>query len=465
MYDSSEGNLKALHQLTDEVFVISNKPQLSIVQKMKQISCEIMATGIHKVPMDYFFCKTCDKEHKYPICKVCAEQCHRSHLILDYVQASEGHLSICMCGFKGHVIKNKKREEEIDIDQNSSKCYFNDLSVAAGIYDYYISQKGKKICVFCYHFCCHYLNTNEDDEESRLRAFQKYKFKKVSLNRKDFLKGIEDGQIYCDCFTLNDSRHKIPDYLYLFLNNLNQPYYNEIDDDNYFSELSPTKLINLFFTSIELFESIYTNFFSEYNEFLENLNMKSERIVIGHFLTNGFENFCSNSNNCLENFYFNEKINVYYTTDLTKNLLEKNLPINEQNTKFMIDYLRGYIKFRLGSYMEQMQKYLITDIFNLTPFQRNLWSKKCQSIFYSCGLKKSNLIKIIVNSIENIIRQRPELEDSIEIFIELFRIIKFYSRFYFLIKEEIIEICKILEDFFGYLSEFLSTEDSTEIKL
>ena len=465
MYDSSEGNLKALHQLTDEVFVISNKPQLSIVQKMKQISCEIMATGIHKVPMDYFFCKTCDKEHKYPICKVCVEQCHRSHLILDYVQASEGHLSICMCGFKGHVIKNKKREEEIDIDQNSSKCYFNDLSVAAGIYDYYISQKGKKICVFCYHFCCHYLNTNEDDEESRLRAFQKYKFKKVSLNRKDFLKGIEDGQIYCDCFTLNDSRHKIPDYLYLFLNNLNQPYYNEIDDDNYFSELSPTKLINLFFTSIELFESIYTNFFSEYNEFLENLNMKSERIVIGHFLTNGFENFYSNSNNCLENFYFNEKINVYYTTDLTKNLLEKNLPINEQNTKFMIDYLRGYIKFRLGSYMEQMQKYLITDIFNLTPFQRNLWSKKCQSIFYSCGLKKSNLIKIIVNSIENIIRQRPELEDSIEIFIELFRIIKFYSRFYFLIKEEIIEICKILEDFFGYLSEFLSTEDSTEIKL
>ena len=239
MYGYSEDNLKALHKITDEVFVVSNKPQLSLIQKMKQIPCDIMATGIHKVPMDYFFCKTCDKEHKYPICKVCAEQCHKNHLILDYVSASEEHLSICMCGFKGHAIKIKKKEEEIiDIDQNSSKCYFNDLSMAAGLYEYYISQKGKKICIFCYHFCCHYLNTNDDDEESRLKAFQKYKFKKVSLNQKEFLKGIEEGQIFCDCYALNDSRHKISDYLYLFLNNLNQPYFNEYDDDNYFSDLS-----------------------------------------------------------------------------------------------------------------------------------------------------------------------------------------------------------------------------------
>ena len=463
MYGYSEDNLKALHQLTDEVFVISNKPQLSVVQKMKQISCDIMATGIRKVPMDYFFCKTCDKERKYPICKICAEKCHKNHLVLDYVQANDGHLSICMCGFKGHIIKIKKKEEEIDIEQNSSKCYFNDLSIAAGLYEYYISATGKKICVFCYHFCCHYLNTNEDDEESRLRAFQKYKFRKVSLNQNEFMKGIEDGLIYCDCFSLNDSRHKISDFLFLFLNNLNQPYYNEFDDDNYFSELSPTKLINLFFTSVELFESIYTNFFSEFNEFMENLMMKNDRINIGPFLSNGISNFCSNGNNCLDNFYFNEKINIYFTTDLLKNILEKNFKLNEQNNKFLISYLRGYIKFRLGSYMEQMQKYLLTDIFNLTPFQRMLWFKKCQSIFYSNGLKKSNLIKTVITSLEKILRQRPDLGDSIQYIIELLRIIKFYVRFYFLIKQEIIEICKLFEDFFGYMADFLSSEDNPEI--
>ena len=61
---------------------------------------------------------------------------------------------------------NKKKEEEIDIEQNTSKCYFNSLSLAAGQYEYFIGINGKKVCSFCYHFCCHNLTTNEDDEES-----------------------------------------------------------------------------------------------------------------------------------------------------------------------------------------------------------------------------------------------------------------------------------------------------------
>jgi len=463
MRGRNEDKLKALRQLTDEVFVISNKPQLSIVQKMKQISCDIMATGIKKVAMDYFFCKTCDKEHKFPICKVCAEKCHKGHLILDYVQASEEHPAICMCGFKGHNIMNKKKEEEIDIEQNSSKCYFNNLSLSAGQYEYYIGINGKKICSFCYHFCCHCLNTNEDDEESRLKAFQRYKFKKVTLNKNEFVQGLENGQIYCDCLTLNDSRHKFTDYLFIFLNDLNSPYHNEIDDDNYFSNLSPTTLINLFFNNVELFESIYSGFISEYNEFIDNLNQKNDRLAISTSFANGYRNFCNNANNCTYNFYFNEKINVYFTTTLTKCLLEKNLKLTENNTKFLIHYLQGYIKFRLGSYMEEMPRYLITDIFNLNPFQRRIWCEKCWSIFVSSGLKKDNLIKTIINSIERIIRSRPELEDSIQIFIELLKIIKFYARFFFIKKEEIIDTCKVLEDFFGYLSEFYSNEETIEI--
>ena len=463
MRNRNEDKLKALHQLTDEVFVISNKPQLGIVQKMKQIPCDIMATGIKKVAMDYFYCKTCDKEHKFPICKVCAERCHKGHLILDYIQANEDHPAICMCGYRGHNMINKKKEEEIDIEQNSSKCFFNDLSYAAGQYEYYIGINGKKICSFCYHFCCHCLNTNEDDEESRLKAFQRYKFKKITLNKKEFIHGLENGTIYCDCLTLNDSRHKFSDYLFIFINDLNSPYYNEIDDDNYFSNLSPTKIINLFFTSIELFESIYSSFISEYNEFIENLNQKNDRLTINSTLANGYTNFFNNGKNCNYNLYFNEKINVYFTTTLTKCLLEKNLKITEQNTKFIINYLQGYIKFRLGSYMEEMPRYLITDIFNLNPFQRRLWCEKCWNIFVSSGLRKDNLIKTVIYSIERIIRLRPDLEESIQLFIELLRIIKFYARFFFIKKEEIIEICKIFEDFFGYLSEFYANEESIEI--
>ena len=234
-------------------------------------------------------------------------------------------------------------------------------------------------------------------------------------------------------------------------------------DDNYFSNLSPTKLINLFFNNVELFESIYSSFISEYNEFIEYLNQKSDRLAISSTFANGYINFCNNGNNCNYNLYFNEKINVYFTTTLTKCLLEKNLKLTEQNTKFIINYLQGYIKFRLGSFMEEMPRYLITDIFNLNPFQRRLWCEKCWNIFVSSGLMKDNLIKTIIYSIERIIRLRPELEDCIQIFIELLRIMKFYARFFLIKKEEIIEICKIFEDFFVYLSEFYSNEESTEI--
>ena len=99
------------------------------------------------------------------------------------------------------------------------------------------------------------------------------------------------------------------------------------------------------------------------------------------------------------------------------------LYISEQNNIFLINYLRGFIKYRFSSLIEQMPKYLITDIFNLNPFQRRIWREKCCNIFISSGLKKENLIKTILSSIERIIRQKPDLGESIQIFIELFRII------------------------------------------
>ena len=50
----SEDELRVLKQITEEVFVISNKPQLPFVQKMKQIPCDIMSTGSKKVVGDFF---------------------------------------------------------------------------------------------------------------------------------------------------------------------------------------------------------------------------------------------------------------------------------------------------------------------------------------------------------------------------------------------------------------------------
>mgnify|MGYP004451844731 CR=1 FL=1 len=112
MHKHNEDEFKELKELTDEAFVKSNKPQLAIVQKMKQIPCNIMSTGPKKVAMDYFFCKVCDKEHKFPICKICGERCHKGHHLSDYIQANEDHPAICMCGFKCHSMPNNKKEAE-----------------------------------------------------------------------------------------------------------------------------------------------------------------------------------------------------------------------------------------------------------------------------------------------------------------------------------------------------------------
>jgi len=452
-----------LKQMSEEVFVISNKPQLPFVQKMKQTACDIMSTGFKKVAGDFFYCKACDKEHKFPICKKCFDKCHKGHLKSDNIKPIEIIPSYCMCGYKCHSMLNKKKEEDIDIEQNTSKCYFNNLSLAAGQYEYFIAINGRKICSFCYHFCCHNLTTSEDDEESKMKAFQKYQFRKMKVSREVFIKGIEDGQITCDCLSLIDSKHRFSDNLYIYLNDLNIPFYSEYEDDNYFSNSSPTKIINLFFNCVELFETIYTNFILEYNEFMESLSNKNDLLSINAALNLGYANFSNNANNCSYNLYINEKINVYFTVTLTKCLLEKNLKINEQNNIFLINYLRGFIKFRLGSYIEQIPKYLITDIFNLNPFQRRIWREKCCTLFIQSGLKKENLIKTILSSIERIIRQKPDLGESIQIFIELFRVLKYYSRFFFLNKEEITEICKIVEEFFSYITEFYSTEETIEI--
>ena len=451
----SEDEIGVLKQLTDEVFVISNKPQLPVVQKMKQIPCDIMMTGLKKVEAEYFYCKSCDKEQKFPICKKCFDRCHKNHPKTEHTQNNEEFTAYCMCGFKCHSMSTKKKEEEIDLEQNSSKCYFNNLSLAAGQYDYYVGINGKKVCLFCYHFCCHALSINEDDEESRLKAFQKYQFRKVHVNREEFAKGIEDGQIVCDCLSLLDSRHKFQDYLFIFINDLNSPYLNEEDNDNYFSNLSPTKIINLFFNCIELFESVYTNFILEYNEFMESLSQKNDHLSLGTSFSLGYANFSNNANNCNYNLYINEKINVYFTTTLTKCLLEKNLKMNEQNNIFLINYLRGFIKFRLGSYMEEMPKYLITDVFNINPFQRRIWRDKCAYIFISSGLRKENLVRTVIGAIERIVRQKLDLEESIQIFIELFRVIKFYARFFFLNKKKYQKFVKFLKIFLVIYLNFI----------
>ena len=105
----TDDELRQLKQLTDEVFVMSNKPQLPLVKKMKQTFCDVSSSGFSKMKGDFYYCKTCDKEHKYPICKTCLEKCHKGHSKSDNVQPNDEIPNMCMCGYKCHSMSNKKK--------------------------------------------------------------------------------------------------------------------------------------------------------------------------------------------------------------------------------------------------------------------------------------------------------------------------------------------------------------------
>ncbi len=105
----TDEEINKLKKITDKVFLVLNKPQLSLVKRMKSIPCTIMRTGMRGINMDYFYCQTCDKEHKFPICKKCAERCHKGHIIPAYIPGSDDHPVVCMCGVKNHNMSKKKK--------------------------------------------------------------------------------------------------------------------------------------------------------------------------------------------------------------------------------------------------------------------------------------------------------------------------------------------------------------------
>ena len=200
----SDDEISQLKRLTDEVFLISNKPLLPLVQKMKHTGCTIMATGVKKIVMEYCYCKTCDKENKFPMCTFCSKACHKDHIISDIIPPSEDHPLYCMCGYKCHNMGKKEKEVDND-EQNSIKCGFNQLSQLAECYEYYVGVDNKKVCVFCYHFCCHNLISGEDEDEASFnKELEKYEFKRVRVSREEFEYGVQKNEIVCDCLSLPD---------------------------------------------------------------------------------------------------------------------------------------------------------------------------------------------------------------------------------------------------------------------
>jgi hypothetical protein len=128
----------------NEIYTEDLLQDLPLIRVMKSVlDCPVMEYGLKKIPMDFYFCN-CDKDHKYTICGVCMETCHKGHSPTDYVEKDENILATCMCGIKSHQILEESRDKH----ENNIKCHFHELSSLSQNYNYYESS-GTVICTFC----------------------------------------------------------------------------------------------------------------------------------------------------------------------------------------------------------------------------------------------------------------------------------------------------------------------------
>ena len=82
------------------------------------MNCPVLKHGLKKIPMDFFYCKDCDKEEKFPMCHSCIKKCHSGHSSSEKHQASSSNLLRCSCAMNNHQTSKQELNEELTI------CYF-----------------------------------------------------------------------------------------------------------------------------------------------------------------------------------------------------------------------------------------------------------------------------------------------------------------------------------------------------
>ena len=127
--------------------------------------------------MDYYFCKTCDKENKFPLCHSCLLKCHKGHQGSALKKASSDNLIRCTCAMNNHQILSL---EEKFAWNSLSTCFFYELNKVTDNCFCYENKNKKKICNFCYYFC----KPNSPDEKEFQCEFTKIKIDNVNFKCK-----------------------------------------------------------------------------------------------------------------------------------------------------------------------------------------------------------------------------------------------------------------------------------------
>ena len=141
---------------------------MELIAIFKQVKCPVLKYGLKKISMDYYFCKTCDKENKFPLCHSCLLKCHKGHQGTEKKKASSENLIRCTCAMNNHQILS---QDEKFAWNSLSTCFFYELNKVTDNCFCFENKNKKKICNFCYYFC----KPNSPNEKEFQSEFTKIK--------------------------------------------------------------------------------------------------------------------------------------------------------------------------------------------------------------------------------------------------------------------------------------------------
>ena len=397
---------------------------MELIAIFKQVKCPVLKYGLKKISMDYYFCKTCDKENKFPLCHSCLLKCHKGHQGTEKKKASSENLIRCTCAMNNHQILS---QDEKFAWNSLSTCFFYELNKVTDNCFCFENKNKKKICNFCYYFC----KPNSPGEKEFQTEWTKIKIDNVNFK--------------CKCPSFKNSKHTVVDTMSKNLGEINK------STPDYFPNTNNVILTNLYFGSDELFRSVNKKFLSVFNQLIlehgdrynyTSANREELYIKIPSIVIHTYYIFRKNAFNCAKetilffikdiNNYFNEKVFNFFMENCLMGLKKafRNYTLEEN---FYENFLYGYKIFNLCSYhfRASLPKYKISEFISLTPYQRML-IKRNNKLIYHYDYKKIVYFMKEFNKISQTLL-------STKIIIQILSIYKKFASLYVFNKEQINE--------------------------
>ena len=114
---------------------------MELIAVFKQVNCPVLKYGLKKIAMDYYFCKNCDKEQKFPICHSCLLKCHKGHQGTERKKSTSDNLIRCSCAMNNHQTLSEDAKYALN---SLNKCFFYELNKVTDSCFCYINKNKKK---------------------------------------------------------------------------------------------------------------------------------------------------------------------------------------------------------------------------------------------------------------------------------------------------------------------------------